>query len=224
MEDKPTPKRRLLRSWPVAVFVAASLLATESGCGAEMRERTTDTVHDFPRRLPKVPPGERPLDQHTTWKDDNGEVWSAFKIEVPGRGGSFLYVFQNVAVPSEHTQGIVFAESRKVTPLPYNVGGTIEIDFFLLGNSDDGRPLVRLQDYWGEYLVDLANRKTFNIVRTAGRSFIGEIRGGEPKDGGFSIVGAGSDLKVYIGGGEAREITGLPITVPGKRLGRINSN
>jgi hypothetical protein len=120
-------------------------------------------------------------------------------------------------------QGIVFAGNRKVTPLPYNVGGKIEVEFFWLESSSDGRPYVRLQDHWGEYLVDLKNKKTYQVILTNGRSFAGEVTGGNPDDGGHGIMGAGSEMRVSVGKSRAKEITGLPVAKPGRRLGRIRN-
>lgn len=202
--------------------------ATDASPKKEISESHIDPItdwEDFPKELPAVPQSEKPLAQPIKWTDAKGNTWTAFQIDLPDKSESFLFVCMSASkgFSSGHIQGIVYKGEDNVTPLPYNVGGKIKIDFFLFERLAGEGPFVRLQDYWGEYLVDLQKKKTFRIIRTERRSFMGDVSGGNIEDSGFSIFGSGDEMIVSVGDGEAKEITDLPIAGMGKRLGRIHN-
>lgn len=156
--------------------------------------------------------------RRTLWKDSAGNRWTALRVRLPEGADQILYVYRNVAVPSEYEHGVVFPRTSSFAPLPYIAGGRISVEVFWLGTSEGDGPFLRLQGVSGEYLVDLHKQKTFLIVRAKGRVFAGEVTTHTPEGGNYSISGDGNGVIVYTDGGKAKEITGRTIAETGRQL------
>ncbi len=144
--------------------------------------------------------------QATPWLDANGDSWAAFRLEPPD-GEPVLFVCRAGGSQTvEYEQGIVFPGDTAISPLPYNSGGKIEIEAFWHDDTGESGPFVRLRDRWGEYLVDYGKQEISQIVRKDGRAFVARIS--EPS-AGYSFVGTGRDMEVFVGKNRAKEMTGI---------------
>ena len=59
------------------ILLAMVVFSWAAGCDSIFMDSETLAADwkDFPRKLPQIPPDEKPLDRRTTWKDEKGETW-----------------------------------------------------------------------------------------------------------------------------------------------------
>lgn len=105
--------------------------------------------------------------------------------------------------------------------LPRNIGGRTLMNVYWYPEEGHLGPYLRLEDYWGEYLSALSERKTYLIVRDEDRVYAGEIT---TKERSLSIESF-PEVRVRIGPDRkiAEDITDSPIgRGSGEYLGRID--
>jgi hypothetical protein len=160
--------------------------------------------------------------RYSSWVDANGESWRAYEIVPPDGESSIRFVWhRGASMVTEHEQGIVFPGSTTVSPLPYNIGGKIKMDAFWYGVIDGKGPFLRLEDQWGEYLVDFRKRTTAWIIREEGRTFAGLVT--DPHCG-YGIGGIGDEISVSVGTNRAEELFGPLASSKGRPLAHIGDN
>jgi len=152
-------------------------------------------------------------------------TFTGIEIDCPDRSGHIVFL-RKCTHPflAEYDRKIRFETNtiKGVTkPLPINCGGRTKINVYWYKAQDGNETYLRLQDHWGEYMIDLERGLTQNILRIDGRVFVGDISddtviglGWEKTDGKLT--------KMYAGESEAKEITGEPHSLPGKYIGRID--
>ncbi|MBN1394893.1 MAG: hypothetical protein JW959_07710 [Pirellulales bacterium] len=108
--------------------------------------------------------------------------------------------------------------------LPLENGANVKMKAYWYPPGDGHGPCIRFRDYYTEHLIDLDKRKTYLLIRYAGRVFAGEISESDP--GYLTSTARGPDgeekIRVYVGGNEAANITHTALaSSPGAYFGGI---
>ncbi len=104
--------------------------------------------------------------------------------------------------------------------LPTNVGGRTEMNVYWYALDASSARFLRLQDFWGEYLIDLDEGRSRSIVRVNGAAYVGDIR--TPYSDSLIAVSEAGERTVYIGESQNELLDDRIANSPGTYLGRID--
>ncbi|MBN2377332.1 MAG: hypothetical protein JXD22_13090 [Sedimentisphaerales bacterium] len=152
-------------------------------------------------------------------------TFTGINIDLPDGSGHIVFLRKSIhPFLAEYDRNIKFKTNNiaDITkPLPVNVGGKTKINVYWYAKEDGHGPFLRLQDHWGEYLIDLERGQIFEMLRTDKRVFIGNVRDNRGAEMGWESFN-GKITRVYSGNQDAEEITGKPHSRPGIYIGRID--
>jgi hypothetical protein len=156
--------------------------------------------------------------------DESKQPWVECAIPHPGNTPSLIFMQKSIhPFLAEYEYKVHFQrdEAHVDKPLPINCGGRTRMNVYLYPTNTIGGPWLRLQDQWGEYLVDLGGKKTYHLVRYREHAFAGELS--SARDGWSVTQFDDGKVTVKVGENPATDITSLaPATAPGEYLGRID--
>jgi hypothetical protein len=198
------------------VIAAYGLLMT----GARAAEKGKDTMKTEKFEWKPI------LGDWYDYKDATGQRWDARDIATSqGKVAATFLLRRADEETTEHWRAVLFADGKKMLPLPYNIGGKSKIELYWYDAIGDEGPFVRLTDRWGEYLVDLRRKTTANMVRRKGVTFLGELRPGDDKKSGIAFSDYGTRLQATAAGGQpAMVVIGPLATEKGRLYGEIRSD
>lgn len=149
------------------------------------------------------------------------QPWIECEVSHPGNDASITFLQRTIhPFLAEYEYKVRFGVGQDAVErwLPLNCGGRTVMNVYWYPVSNGSGACIRLQNHWGEYLLDLAKKKTYRILRYKGRVFAGEIGdgGSDYSMGTSTSAGRKSEIRVFVGKNSAADITH---TLMGSRQG-----
>jgi len=157
-----------------------------------------------------------------TWKQED-EDWQECVFYTAADGTTVAVGFQQAHpfLAEFHRKAIIASPDTAPIelPLPMNVGGRTNINVYFYPRQDGSGPAIRLQDHWGQYMLDLKRKVSRLIIRVDGSTYAGDLHS-ERASSGWSQADGGPE-SVEIDGRPAQLLQGT-LAGPGQYLGRLD--
>jgi len=161
----------------------------------------------------------KPFWKAETWNQDD-EAWVPCVFHRLPDGTELSLSFQAAHPLSAWSNRKAIVSPPEEEPyelvLPTDTGGASQINVYFYPYADGQGPFVRLQDMYGECLLDLQRRVSRRIMRGTGVAYASDVTTGHP-----SWSTGGSKARAEIDGTPIEPL-GRPLAGHGKYLGRLD--
>jgi len=161
--------------------------------------------------------------------DEEAQPWIACSVPLPDGHAPLVFLRRHIhPFLAEYDRKVTLTaeDGREVVRwLPTNPGGDTMVNLYWYQRADGEGPLLRLQDHWGVYAVDL-QRETVSLVRERnGVAYVGEIPAGSKGNisSGWFKEDGGDEWTFTVAGNEGARATGPLAHGKGRYIGRLDS-
>jgi hypothetical protein len=153
------------------------------------------------------------------------DTWTECPVTCDWTEGKVVFLRKHIhPIMAEYSRKIrldIVDQNSVYCPLPINVGGRTFINVYWIDEKDGFGPMLLMRDRWGEYLIDLKNKKTLVLAKPESeRIYAGELTT-ERDSLGWTSNSEGK-LTVHVGRKSATEISHYKIYDRLKYIGRID--
>lgn len=161
--------------------------------------------------------------------DRKAQPWEECSVELPNGSGRFVFLRQHIhPFLAEYDRKIRFETEHGATNTAWlrtNVGGRTKVNVYWYPADQEEGPFVRLQDHWGEHILDFRRSVTRLVSRMQGAAYIGDMAGPDTGSGWQRRIGAErEETEFLVGTTKNEKVTGLLASGSGLYVGRIDGS